>query len=223
MINAHFTNQRPRGRRALGWLIVLLLIGSGCRSVKNNESASARGIIVINAPATGTVRRLLTAEGLHVNQGAPLIEIAVQNNTLATTPGSAQSAEAQAIRNYKAADAQIEAARAEAVRYEAEVERLTPLVASGEASQGDLDGQRALYEGAQRRLQQAQDAKRTAEGALIAARQPDVNQGNRGLPESGEKIVSAPTTAAGTVAVISVRVGDKVTAGQPLATMRADH
>ena len=198
--------------------ILILLAGIACRSVKDD----AGGLIVINAPATGEVRRILAPEGVHVNQGAPIIEIAVKNEAAATIRNPGESAEAQAVRNYKAADAEIEAARTEVVRHEAEVGRLTPLVASGEASQGQLDGERALYEGAQRRLQQAQDAKRNAEGGLIAARQPGLNRESRAQPESREQIVSAVATSAGKVAVISARVGDKVKLGQPLATMHAD-
>jgi multidrug efflux pump subunit AcrA (membrane-fusion protein) len=203
-------------------ILILLLTGMACRSVSDNDNGSAPGIIVVNAPATGEVKRIITPEGVHVNQGAPVIEIAVKNETAAKTPNPGESAEAQAVRNYKAADAEIEAARAEAVRHGAEVDRLTPLVDSGEASQGQLDGERALFEAAQRRLQQAQDAKRTAEGGLIAARQPGLNRGNMITPESGAQIVSAVATSAGTVAVISTRVGDKVKLGQPLATIRAD-
>jgi multidrug efflux pump subunit AcrA (membrane-fusion protein) len=37
-----------------------------------------------------------------------------------------------------------------------------------------------------------------------------------------ERIVTANASAAGTVSVISARVGQKVTAGQPLATLRAE-
>jgi len=223
MLASRSTNPRPTSRSLLACLILLLLTGIACRSVKDNDNGDTSGIIVVNAPATGQVRRILTAEGVHVNQGAPIIEIVVQNNIVATTPNPGESAEAQAVRNYKAADVEIEAARTEAVRHEAEVERLTPLVASGEASQGQLDGERALYESAQRRLQQAHDAKRNAEGGLIAARQPGLNRGNPGPPESGGQIVSAVATSAGTMAVISARIGDKVKIGEPLATIRADH
>ena len=213
------------GRTIPAITILLLLTGTACRSLSNNDNSSGRGIIVINAPATGEVTRILAAEGVHVNQGAPVIEIAVQNEIAAPTPVPGESAEAQAVRDYKAADAEIESARAEAVRHGAEVDRLTPLVASGEASQGQLDGERALYDGAQRRLQQAQDAKRKAEGGLLAARQPGLNRGDRGNiapQESRRTIVFAVATSAGTVAVISARVGDKVKLGQPLATMHAD-
>ena len=200
--------------------LLILFTGMGCRSVKDDSNGA--GLVVINAPATGEVRRIVAAEGVHVNQGAPVIEIAVKNDAGAAMPAPGESAESQAVRNYKSADAEIEAARAEVVRHEAEVGRLTPLVASGEASQGQLDGERALYEGAQRRLQQAQDSKRNAEGGLIAARQPGLNAGPMSKTQLREQIVSVVATTAGKVAVISARVGDRVKLGQPLATMRAD-
>jgi multidrug efflux pump subunit AcrA (membrane-fusion protein) len=206
-------------RRVISWIVLLaLLAAASCRS-SGNKNTSDAGIIVVNAPATGIVKRILAAEGVHVNSGTPVIEIAVQ--TEGTNPGQmpAESAEGQAVRSYKAADAEIEAARAEAVRHGAEVDRLTPLVAAGDASQGQLDGERALFEKAQRRLQQAQEAKKLAEGGLISARQP--NQGNN-APALRQEVVSAAATSSGTVSVIAVRVGELVKAGQPLATLRAD-
>ncbi|MFN2491545.1 MAG: hypothetical protein ABR501_01500 [Pyrinomonadaceae bacterium] len=197
----------------------MVLTCSACHSA--NDNADARGIIVINAPATGEVRRILNAEGVHVDQGTPLIEIAVQNQTAPVTTNPVESGETQAVRNYKAADTEIEVARADAVRHGAEVERLTPLVASGEASQGQLDGERGLYERAQQRLQQAQDAKRRAEGGLLAARQPGLNR-NAAQTQSREEIVAAVATSAGTLTVVNVRVGEKVKLGDPIATLRAD-
>ncbi len=126
------------------------------------------------------------------------------------------------MRNFKAADAEIEAARAEAVRHEAEVQRLTPMVASGEASEAQLEGERALSERAQQRLQQAQDAKRRAETGLLSARTAEQNQGSTAPPAPREQIITANASAAGTVSVISARVGDRVQQWQPLATLRAD-
>jgi biotin carboxyl carrier protein len=203
--------------------LVTLAASASCQSNgsrSNNEEA--RGIIVINAPAAGEVRRVLVSEGVSVNEGAAIVEIAVRNETPMITPSPGESAESRAARNFKAADAEINAARAEVVRHQAEVERLTPLVASGDASQGQLDGERALYERAQQRLQHAQETKRSAESGLLAARQPDQIQNNAASLAPREEIVAARATSAGTVSAVSVRVGDRVTAGQPLATLRAD-
>lgn len=176
---------------------------------------------IVNAPATGVVKRILVAEGVRVNAGTPIIEITTQAKEVVVAQKPVESAEVQAVRNYKTAETEIEAARAEAVRHEAEVARLTPLVASGEASQGQLDGERGLYEQAQRRLQQAQEAKRIAEGGLIAARQPAQTQGNKAATNR-EAIVPAVTASPGVVSVIGVRVGEQVKAGQALATLRVD-
>jgi biotin carboxyl carrier protein len=155
-----------------------------------------------------------------IEAGTPVVEIAVQTEVAAPTPSPGESAEARAARSFKAADAEIEAARAEAVRHEAEVQRLTPLVASGEASQAQLEGERALYERAQQRLQQAQDAKRRAESGLLTSRQQSGQQAS--APPPREQIVVASATSAGTVSAITAKVGDRVKSGQPLATLRAD-
>jgi multidrug resistance efflux pump len=223
------TNRLPFSRQSLklrithGALALAMLAAStACQSVGNRSNNDARGIIVVNAPAAGVVRSVPVREGMSVNEGATIVEIAVQDETPAAAPIPGESAESRAARNFKAADAEIEAARAEAVRHQAEVERLTPLVASGDASQGQLDGERALYERAQRRLQQAQEAKRNAESGLLAARQPDQNQNRQAPTAPREQTVAARASSAGTVSAVSARVGDRVTAGQPLATLRAD-
>ena len=109
------------------------------------------------------------------------------------------------------------------MRHEAEVQRLTPLVAAGQASQGELDGERALYERAQQRLQRAQTAARDAQTGLVVAQQPTANrQTNAQAPPPREQLVTANTTSAGVVTVVSVRPGERVTQGQPVATLRAD-
>ena len=116
----------------------------------------------------------------------------------------------------------IEAARAEAVRHDAEVQRLTPLVESGQASPAQLEGERALFERAEQRLQKAQDAKRNAESGLLAARQPGQEQTSAPVSAPREKIVAATATSAGTVSVINTRIGERVKVGQPLATLRSN-
>ena len=206
-------------------LALLMISAMGCRSGGETAGGDGRGIIVVNAPATGEVRRILVSEGVSVGANAPIIEIAVKTEAPVATPTAGESAEARAARTLKAADAEIEAARAEAVRHDAEVQRLTPLVASGEASAAQLEGERSLFVQAEQRLQKAQDAKRNAEGGLLAARQPGQNQGGTSpvAPSApSERIVAATTSSAGTVSVINARVGERVKEGQPLATLRAD-
>lgn len=202
----------------LPFLFLLSSTTTACRSSETENSQA--GVIVINAPAAGQVRRVLVNEGTEVREGAPIIEIAVEKEAPALSPSPGESADARAARNYKAAEAAIEAARAEVVKHEAEVLRLTPLVASGQASQAQLDAERSLYEQAQRRLQQAQDASRRAQTDLLAARQPGAQVSPQQSDVPRVEMVTARATSAGTVAVISVRVGDRVSNGQPLATLR---
>lgn len=203
----------------------LLAVSSACGSGGGGgaDDSASRGVIVVNAPAAGEVRRVIAREGMIVNEGAPIVEIAVLTEGPRPTPTPGESAESRAAGTYRAADAEIEAARSEVVRHDAEVRRLTPLVASGEAPQAQLDAERALYERAQQRLQQAQDAKQRAEGDLRVARQPGQNQtGTAAPPPPREQLVSALASSAGTVSVVNVRVGERVKAGQPVATLRAN-
>ena len=158
-----------------------------------------------------------------MSAGTPIIEIAVQEQTqAAATPTPGESAESRAVSSVRTSEAEIEAARAEVVRHEAEVQRLTPLVASGEASAAQLDGERALYERAQQRLQKAKDAEQQSQVELRVSRQPGAQPNAMGQSSAPrEQIVVARATSDGTVAVISARVGARVTNGQPLATLRA--
>ena len=161
---------------------------------------------------------------MEVNEGTPLVEIAISvepQNAPQDQPAE-ERPEARAARSIAAAQAEIEAARAEVVRHEVEVHRLTPLVASGAASQGQLDGARAEYERAQQRLQRAQTTADGAHVGLIIARQQSLNQTTRVRESAPEqKLVTARASSKGTVSAISAKAGDRVAAGQPLATLRA--
>lgn len=189
----------------------------GSRSVDEGETA---GVIIVNAPAAGEVKRVLVNEGTQVRKGDPVVEIVVcAEGAVAPTPRG-EDPVAAAGRNIASAQAEVEAARSEVVRAEVEVSRLTPLVSSGQASQGELDGARATYERAQQRLQRAQTAAQGAQAGLVAARQPNRNVAPP--PAPSEKVIYATATSDGTVSVVSVRPGALVTAGQPLATLRAE-
>ncbi|HYY99582.1 MAG TPA: hypothetical protein VE642_13365 [Pyrinomonadaceae bacterium] len=219
-------NQTPNGVAFVKLLpalaLVLTLAGAACRSSSGDDNDSS-GIIVVSAPSAGVVKRVLVGEGVRVASGAGVVEIALPSPAPAPeAPG--ESPQARAAHTYQSANAEVDAARAEVVKHEAEVQRLTPLVAAGQASQGELDGERALYEHAQQRLQRAQTAARDAQTGLVVAQQP----GGATRPMIAttapprEQLVTANTTSAGVVTVISVRPGDRVTQGQPVATLRAD-
>jgi multidrug resistance efflux pump len=199
-----------------------LIALSACQS-SSDQAAATGGVIVVNAPAAGQVRRVLVSEGAEVNAGTPVVEIVVLEKTAGAAPTPGETAETRAVRNTRASQADIEAARAEVVKQEAEVMRLTPLVASGEIPQAHLDGARTLFEQAQQRLQKAQDAEKQAQGELIAARQPGAQADAAQSSAPRERVVVAEASSGGTVAVISVKAGDRVTSGQVLATLRSSN
>jgi membrane fusion protein (multidrug efflux system) len=200
-------------------LTCALVLTLGCQT---REESTASGVIIVNAPATGTVRRVLVREGAAVNEGEAIVEIAVDNGQAQRPPVAQQTEDpqARAARNVTTAQSEIEAARAEVVRTEVEVQRLTPLVAAGQATQGELDGARAQYDQAQQRFRHAQESAQNAQTGLVASRQQTLNAAS--TPTPVEQLVVARASSAGTVAAISARVGDRVSAGQPLATLRAD-
>ncbi len=206
----------PR-RRSVLLALAALVCAAGCRSRESDEGA---GVVVVNSPAAGEVRRVLVSEGASVNAGTPIVEIAVRDERPVAVAQPTEDPQARAAQGVTAAQREIEAARADVVRTQVEVDRLTPLVQAGQATQGELDGARALYYRAQQRLQRAQDAAQGAQSGLIAARQQGATVATQATPS--ERIVAATATSAGTVGVINARVGQRVTQGQPLATLRAD-
>lgn len=204
-------------RRLLASMLVALLaaamiLPSSCSGSRREETRPA-GLIVVSAPASGEVRRVLVAEGVEVNAGAPVVEIAVRKEVGERAANNNESSEAAT--RLRVAQNEVETARAAVVRHEAEIQRLAPLVAAGQAPAAQLDAERALYEQAQRRLQQAQDTARASTSALVVEqRSPASNAGTM-----VEEMVVARAPSAGTVRVISVKPGQRVVVGQPIATL----
>ena len=202
--------------------IAMLAASIACRSQVSSDNNAVHGIIIVNAPAAGEIRRVLVREGMSVSKDAPVVEIIVRTEAPTTPQPQAEDPQARAARNIQASQAEVEAARAEVVRTEVEVQRLTPLVAGGQATQAELDGARAQYERAQQRFQKAQESAQGAQSGLVAARQQAQNSSNTSRPAPTEQIVTARASAAGKVTVINAQVGQRVVAGQALATLRSD-
>jgi multidrug resistance efflux pump len=199
-------------------LLAALVASSACGAGEGGADVEAPGVVIVNAPAAGEVRRVLVKEGARLKKGDAVVEILVRAEGPTPAPTRGEDPVATAGRNIASAQAEIDAARAEVVRAEVDVQRLTPLVASGQASQGELDGARSNYERAQQRLQRAQTAAQGAQAGLVAARQP----GRTSTPAPSEQLVYASASSDGVVSVVSVRAGARVAAGQPLATLRAE-
>jgi len=203
-------------------LTLALLAPSACGgSGDKSKGGEGRGVVVVNAPAAGVVKRVLVSEGAAVGEGDPVVEIVVQTEQRGPERKMDEDPVARAAQVIQSSEAEIEAARSEVVRAEVEVQRLTPLVAAGQASQGELDGARADYDRAQQRLQRAQGAAQSAQGGLVAARQQARNRAQAPAPAPAEQVAQARASSAGTVTVVSVKPGDRVTQGQPVATLRA--
>ncbi len=213
----HRPNEASRLRVSL---VLILLTGLVVSQASNRGNEEAKGIVVVSAPAAGEIRRVLASEGMEVVEGQPIAEVAVYSPAQSTPPKGPDQKQASAGLSFQAAQAEIEAARSEVVRHEVEVQRLTPLVASGQASPGELDGERALYERSQQRLQKAKTAAQQAQAGLVSARQQSRNSPTS-IPTPAEQIIVIPASAKGTVSAINTRIGERVIAGQPLATIRA--
>jgi multidrug efflux pump subunit AcrA (membrane-fusion protein) len=167
-------------------------------------------LIVLNAPASGTVRRVLVGEGVGVESGAPVIEIVVET-------ASAPTANTNNSRNGAPSDSRtsIENLQREVERAAVEVSRVESLVGTNSAPQAQLDAARVEYQRAQERLQAARDRRPTIDNRLTA------QGGNLTSANSTarEEIAYLRATTAGTVRVISVRAGQRVVSGQPLVTV----
>ena len=218
-----------KGRSTTEILRVILIMVGTCGSVlimpacggnTSDDRPTSRDSLLVTAPSAGKVGRLLVSEGVRVNAGAPLIEL-IPDTHGTSAPRPSNDPESRAVVNVEAADREVEAARSEVIRNEANVQRLTPLVAAGQASQAELDGARAQYDHSQQRLQRAQETTQTARTSLNQARQPGGSPSTI-QPTVEVKATSIRAPAAGTVSVIGARVGDQVVAGQTIATIRPD-
>ncbi len=205
-------------------LFTFILGAMACRSSSNTNApdAASAGLVIVNAPATGEVRRVIASEGVPVNEGALILEIAVQQETPSASLQTQQGEDApsRARRAAQSAQAQVAAARAEAERASVEVERMTALVASNSAPQPQLDAARVQYQRAQEQLQRVQQNV-----SATAAMPPQVNSMNTpqvAATTPREQIITVRASTAGTVRAIGVSVGQQVTTGQALATIRTN-
>jgi multidrug resistance efflux pump len=182
---------------------IAIPLASGCRTSVNEPT----GNIILNAPVTGVVRRVLVVEGASVDKDVAIIEIGVQPEQASASQSSNKNSDrARAVR---AAESNLASAEGEANRTSAELRRIEPLVKRGLASQAELDKARAQSQDAQERLKLARER----------AKDPDVNRNQPPAIASTEEIVAVRAPAAGTVRGINIHAGQMVTTGQQLATL----
>jgi multidrug resistance efflux pump len=187
---------------------------AGCGRLNGPDANRPSGIVVVNAPVAGQVRRVLVNEGSAVTPDTPILEISIQPAQVAgqSTPDAAT----RARNSYRAAEGGIAEARSEAERAAVEVQRVSSLVSSGSAPQSQLDAARAQYQAAQQKLQNAEAAARGAEARIAA---PQTSSNVSSTPAVEEQIVTVRAGTTGTVGALNATPGQQVTLGQPLATV----
>ena len=180
-----------------------LPMATACRTSVNEQSRN----VVVKAPTDGVVRRVLVGEGAAVDKDAAIIEIAVQReNAQATQAPDTNADQARAVR---AAQTDLAAAEGEASRTAGDLRRIEPLVKRGLASQAELDKVRAQSQDAQGRLRLAREKVKGAEASRDQTSSTTAN----------EEIIAVRVPAAGIVQTLSVRAGQMVATGQPVATL----
>ena len=180
-----------------------LPMATACRTSVNEQSRN----VVVKAPTDGVVRRVLVGEGAAVDKDAAIIEIAVQReNAQATQAPDTNADQARAVR---AAQTDLAAAEGEASRTAGDLRRIEPLVKRGLASQAELDKVRAQSQDAQGRLRLAREKVKGAEA----------NRDQTSSTTANEEIIAVRVPAAGIVQTLSVRAGQMVATGQPVATL----
>lgn len=189
---------------------------SSCADARRSSAVTgdASNIVVLNAPVAGIVRRVIVREGVNVAAEAPIVEI--ETEAAAAAPATNTSdAEREARTRAAAAQNNATANQQEVERAAIEVQRMESLVAQNAAPQAQLDAARAVYQRAQEQVQRPAVAKPNAPAADPVAA-PATNA------RATAQVVTVRATAAGSLRVVSVRPGQRVAAGQPIATIAAN-
>ena len=210
-----FAIDRARRGVMLSSLLMFVLAGAACRQGAGREGGTPPGLVVINAPATGEVRRVLVTEGAEVSEGTAVVEIAVAEGPEGT--GRTEDPAERARSAVRGARGEVAAAEAEVGRASVEVQRVESLVAAGAAPRPQLDAARAQYQQAQERLVRLRETAQSAQDHYVA--REGVARAPAGSGAPPEQIVPVRVPSAGEVRAISVRPGQRVTTGQPLATV----
>lgn len=189
-------------------IVAAVAFSGGCRS---NTGGTPEGLIVINAPVSGKVRRVIAIEGTNVEKNAPLLEIALESKT--AVPPDKRNRQTPA--GTATSQAEIKAAEEQLQRASVELQRIEPLVASGSAPQPHLDAARAEYQKAQERVDRLRRQPPNMPPDLSAGQLNSEKTDN----EAKENIIAVPAPSAGNVRVISVRAGQTVKKGEAIATI----
>ena len=219
-------------RRRLLLLLAALVLVAGALGLSHRRPAELvlTGIVttndvIVSPQMGGRVSRLTVAEGdsVHARQ---LIAVLEPDELSADRAFYALSGEAMAsqvevsrseLAESEAQDSEAQASLANAKRV---LDRDQAMLASGAVSREDVDAARTAYLVAQARAAAAQGAVATKRNAWMASRRQEAAasaQTAKAAVRLGYSEVAAPIS--GIVDVRAVRVGEVVTAGQPLVTL----
>ncbi len=193
-------------------LTFMLIMLPACNSESSdNDKATPTNLVVVNAPSAGVVRRVLVRENLPVKEGATILEIEAETTALA--PANNNFADEAAARQREMLQRRtiVDARTQEKERTAIEVARVEALVRANQAPQSQLDAAQAEYQRAQERAQQP-----PATLSPMMQSTPDANN------QIVAQAIPVRSPASGNLRVLSVRAGDRVRAGQPLATVAVE-
>jgi HlyD family secretion protein len=224
--------ERFMSRRRLFILLAALVLVAGALGLTHRRPTELvlTGIVttndvIVSPQMGGRVSRLTVAEGDSV-RAQQLIAVLEPDELQADRAFYARSAEAMAsqvevskaeLAESEAQDSEAQASLANAKRV---LDRNQAMLESGGVSREDVDAARTAYLVAQARAAAAQGEVATKRNAWIASRRQRAAasaQTDKAAVRLGYSEVPAPIS--GIVDVRAVRVGEVVTAGQPLVTL----
>ena len=181
--------------------------------------------VIVSSQVGGRVSRLMVAEGATVTPNEVIAKL---------EPGELQADRAFYARSAEAVAAQVEASRAElaaAVAQDSEAratltnaqhvyDRQQALVAAGGVTEQEVDASRTALTVARARLDAAERQVANRQSALTASQQQQA-AATAQTAKANVRLTYTEITApsAGVVDVRAVRVGEVVTAGQPIVTL----
>ncbi|CAN5424788.1 hypothetical protein BH10ACI1_BH10ACI1_06380 [soil metagenome] len=193
--------------------LMTVVVFAACQSKKTVEMPE--NLVVVKSPSDGVISKVLVSEGMTVGKDAGIVEIEVS--------GEVQSAPIDGKPD-KTADIDLEAiefkiknAEREVERTSVEVQRVETLVASNSAPKSHLDAARADFQKAQEKLENLGEKEKNQKTDLLIK-----HSRNSSSPQSSQttlKTVTARVSVAGILKVLNARIGQKVKAGQTLATV----
>jgi multidrug efflux pump subunit AcrA (membrane-fusion protein) len=96
-------------------VLLSALVGANACGSREGTDNTDSGVVIVNAPAAGEVRRVLAKEGMQLKKGEAVVEIVVRAEGAAAPTPRGEDPVAAAGRNIASAQAEVEAARAEVV------------------------------------------------------------------------------------------------------------